>query len=68
VKQRGNEGDVVTLQNLKYMIMVAETGSITEAARQLFISQPRLSNAVKEVEKEVKFLVFTRSRTGIALT
>jgi DNA-binding transcriptional LysR family regulator len=58
----------MTLQNLKYMITIAETGSITEAARQLFISQPSLSNAIKEVEKEVKFTIFSRSRTGIALT
>lgn len=58
----------MTLQNLRYMITIAETGSITEAARQLFISQPSLSNAIKEVEKEVKFTIFSRSRTGIALT
>lgn len=58
----------MTLQKLKYMIMVAETKSITEAARQLFISQPSLSNAIKEVEQELKFTVFTRSRTGVALT
>ena len=58
----------MTLQNLKYIITVAETVSITEAAMQLFISQPSLSNAIKEVEKEVKFSIFTRSRAGIALT
>ncbi len=58
----------MTLQNLKYMVTVAETGSITEAARQLFISQPSLCNAIKEVEKEVKFAIFSRSRAGIALT
>lgn len=58
----------MTLQNLKYMITVAETGSITEAARRLFISQPSLSNAIREVEKEVKFTIFSRSRAGIALT
>lgn len=48
--------------------MVAETKSITEAARRLFISQPSLSNAIKEVKQELKFTVFTRSRTGVALT
>ncbi|KLE14989.1 hypothetical protein AAT22_13675 [Clostridium sp. C8] len=58
----------MTLQYLKYMIAVAETGSITEAAKRLFISQPSLSNAIKEIEKEVKFEIFSRSRTGIALT
>ena len=40
----------MTLQQLKYMITVAEKGSITEAAKELFISQPSLSGAVKEVE------------------
>ena len=39
----------MTLQQLKYMIIVAERGSITEAAKELYISQPSLSGAVKEV-------------------
>ena len=38
----------MTLQQLKYMITVAEKGSITEAAKELFISQPSLSGAIKE--------------------
>lgn len=53
---------------LKYIVAVAETGSITEAARKLHISQPSLSAAVKEVEKKIGFRIFTRSRSGIALT
>ena len=53
---------------MKYLLTVAEKGSITEAAKGLFISQPSLSNAIKEVEKEIGFSIFTRSRTGIALT
>lgn len=43
---------LMTLQQLKYMITAAEAGSITEAAKELFISQPSLSGAVKEVEKK----------------
>lgn len=39
----------MTLQQLKYVITVAETGSITEAVRKLFISQPSLSSALKEI-------------------
>lgn len=58
----------MTIQFLKYIVSVAEIGSITEAARQLHISQPSLSAALKEAEKEVGFAIFTRSRTGIALT
>jgi len=58
----------MTLQQLKYMITVAEKGSITEASKELHISQPSLSGAIKEVEKEVKVTVFSRCRSGVALT
>lgn len=58
----------MTVQQLKYIIKVAETGSITEAAKALFISQPSLSNAIREIEKEARLTIFTRSRQGIALT
>lgn len=62
------KGDKMTIQQLKYIIKVAETGSITEAAKALFISQPSLSNAIREIEKEARLTIFTRSRQGIALT
>ena len=58
----------MTIQQLKYILKVAEVGSITEAAKQLFISQPSLSNSIKETEKEVGISIFVRSRTGITLT
>lgn len=58
----------MTLQQLKYMIAVAEAGSITEAARELYISQPSLSAAIKEVEKEMGISIFTRCRAGVSLT
>ena len=58
----------MTIRFLKYIVSVAEIGSITESARQLHISQPSLSAALKEAEKEVGFAIFTRSRAGIALT
>lgn len=58
----------MTLQLLKYIVAITEIGSITEAAKQLHISQPSLSAALKEAEKEVGFDIFTRSRSGIALT
>lgn len=58
----------MTVQQLKYIVTVAETGSITEAAKKLFISQPSLSNAIHEIEKEAGITVFNRSRQGIALT
>lgn len=55
----------VTLQQLKYIITVAETGTITEAAAKLFISQPSLTNAVKELEKEMNVTIFDRTNKGI---
>lgn len=58
----------MTLQQLKYMIIVAERGSITEAAKELYISQPSLSGAVKEVEKESGITIFNQRRAGVALT
>ncbi len=58
----------MTLQQLKYMIVVAESGSITEAAKELYISQPSLSGAIKEVEKEAGITIFSRCRAGVALT
>ena len=58
----------MTIQTLRYIVSVAEIGSITEAAKRLHISQPSLSAALKEAEKEVGFQIFTRSRSGIALT
>lgn len=58
----------MTLQQLRYVIAVAEKGSITEAAKDLYISQPSLSGALKEVEKEAKLTIFNRCRAGVALT
>lgn len=58
----------MTIQQLRYMIAVAEKGSITEAAKFLFISQPSLSDAVRQVEKEAGVTIFTRCRAGVALT
>lgn len=57
----------MSLQQLKYMIIVVERGSITEAARELFISQPSLSSAIKEVEEESGIAIFSRCRAGVAL-
>lgn len=58
----------MTVQHLKYLITAAEKGSVSEAAKALFISQPSLSGAIKEVEKEAGITVFNRHRTGVSLT
>lgn len=58
----------MTLQQLKYVIEVAEKGSITEAAKSLFISQPSLSAAIHELEQETATTIFLRNSRGIRLT
>lgn len=58
----------MTLQQLKYVITVADSGSMNEAARQLFVSQPSLSAAIRELEKEIGFDLFVRSNHGIVIT
>lgn len=63
-----DKGKEMTIQQLKYILKVAEVGSITEAAKLLFISQPSLSNSIKETETESGITIFLRSRTGITLT
>ena len=58
----------MTAQQLRYVIAVAETGSITEAARRLFIAQPSLSSAIRELETEIGIQIFVRNRAGISIT
>lgn len=48
--------------------MVAETGTITEAAGKLYISQPSLTNAIHELEKEMNLVIFNRTNRGISLS
>ena len=56
------------LQQLKYAITVAQTGTITEAAEKLYISQPSLTNAIHELEKEMNIEIFTRTNKGIIVS
>lgn len=58
----------MTLMQLKYVITIANAGSMNEAARMLFISQPTLSSAVKELEEETGVELFRRSNRGIQVT
>ena len=58
----------MTLQQLKYALTIARSGSINEAAKQLFISQPSLSETIRELESEVGFDIFLRSNRGIVIT
>ena len=58
----------MTLQQLKYVITVAETGTITEAAKKLYISQPSLTNAIHDLEKEMNVEIFHRTNKGIDIS
>ena len=58
----------MTLQQMKYLLEVVRCGSISEAAKELSISQPSLSAAVREVEKEMNIEIFHRTPKGMQLT
>ena len=58
----------MTLKQLSYIDEIARRGTITDAARALFISQPSLTSAVHALEKEIGITIFSRSRDGVTLT
>ena len=58
----------MTLQQIRYMITIAETGSLGKAAEKLYVSQPSLTSAVKEMEKELGMTLFHRGSRGVTLT
>ena len=53
---------------LKYAVAVAKAGSLNKAAEELFVAQPNLSRAIKELEKELGTVIFERTSKGISLT
>lgn len=58
----------MTLQQLKYIVTVASKGTISEAAKELYITQPSLTSAIKEIEAELGITIFTRTNKGVALS
>lgn len=58
----------MNLQQLRYVVAVANNGSFREAARKMFITQPSLSNGIKELEKELGLSLFVRTNQGAVLT
>ena len=58
----------MTLQQLKYAVAVADTKNITEASRRVFISQPSLTAAIRELEEEMGITIFSRSNKGVTIT
>ena len=58
----------MTLQQLKYAVTAADNGTISEAAQSLFIAQPSLTNAIKELENEFDITIFHRTNKDIIIT
>lgn len=58
----------MTLKQLRYVTVVADTGNITEAAKRLYIAQPSLTAAIQELEKEYGIIIFKRTKKGIEVT
>ena len=58
----------MTIQQCKYVLGIAKTGSFNEAAKQLFVAQSSLSSSVKLLEQELGIRIFERSKNGVFLT
>ena len=58
----------MNIQQLRYVVAIANSGTFREAASKLFVSQPSLSVAIKDLEQELNFQIFTRTTTGAILT
>jgi DNA-binding transcriptional LysR family regulator len=58
----------MTVQQLKYAIAIAEAGSMNKASELLYVSQPSLTGAIKDLENEIGFQIFLRNGRGVTLT
>ena len=58
----------MTLQQLSYAIAISEAGSLNKASEVLYVSQPSLTESLKELEKELGITIFIRSGRGVTLT
>lgn len=58
----------MTLTQLQYAVTIAKTKSMNQAANELFVSQPALSGAMKELEEELGTQLFIRNNRGIVIT
>lgn len=58
----------MNIKQLRYIVAIANTGTFREASEQLFVSQPSMSIAVKDLEQELGFQIFERTNTGATLT
>lgn len=58
----------MNLKQLEYVVEISKCGSINKAAQNLFVAQPSMSAAIKQLEEELKFDIFRRKNSGIELT
>ena len=58
----------MTLNQLRYVVEVARQGTLTAAANQLYIAQPSLTKAIRELEKEMGLTIFDRTNKGIRVS
>lgn len=58
----------MTIQQLQYVLEIAKAGSISQAAKNLFLSQPNISTAIKNLESELDAILFIRTPGGMILT
>lgn len=58
----------MNIQQLRYVIEISRQGSFNKTSHALFISQPALSNAIKDLETELGYSIFIRDRKGVRLT
>lgn len=58
----------MTIQQLQYVLEISKTGSVSKAAKNLYMSQPNISSAIKNLENELGFAIFERTPMGMQLT
>ena len=58
----------MTIQQLRYVTVISEEGSLNKASELLYVSQPSLTSAVRELEKELGITIFNRGGKGVTLT
>ncbi len=58
----------MTIQQLKYAVVIAQTGSLNKAAEILYVAQPSLTNSIKDLEGELGITIFNRTAKGAAVT
>lgn len=58
----------MNIQQLRYVVAIANSGTFREAAEKMFVSQPSLSISIRDLEKEIGFQIFNRTNSGTSLT